>query len=202
MKLSAQQEYGLRCMVHMARQSVGDSVNIETIAEHESLTPAYVAKLMRILRNEGLIVSIRGQHGGYKLARPAGDVTVQEILLALGDRLFGDSFCVRHSGNSESCTHSNDCALRALWSGLDHVVETFLRSCRLSDLIRPEDSLGAWLGDHVQRLPNVVELPRSQERGSTPRGETSTPAAETSATEVRSPTVTEAPQHEVPSAEH
>jgi Rrf2 family protein len=171
MKLSAQQEYGLRCMVHMAREGAGESVNIETIAEHEALTPAYVAKLMRILRNAALIVSIRGQHGGYKLARPSVDVTVQEILLALGDRLFTEGFCERHAGNAALCTHDADCAIRALWSGLDHVVDSFLSTCRLADLVRPEGALHSWLGGHLQQLPELVKLPTSRPRGpaSTPR---------------------------------
>src|SRR2546425_11812681 len=69
MRFTAQEEYGLRCLLQIAREPAG-SLTIPEIAEREALTSAYVAKLMSVLRKAGLVKSTRGQKGGYRLACP------------------------------------------------------------------------------------------------------------------------------------
>src|SRR2546430_15546874 len=70
MRLSAQEEYGLRCLLQVARGHEGSTTTPE-IAEREGLSQAHVHKLMRFLRRGGLVKSVRGRKGGYQLARPA-----------------------------------------------------------------------------------------------------------------------------------
>ena len=70
MKFSSQEEYGLRCLLRIARQGRKASLTIPEISEAEGLSSFYVAKLMRILRRAGLVKSARGQIGGYSLSRP------------------------------------------------------------------------------------------------------------------------------------
>ena len=69
MKLSAQEEYGLRCLLYMARSGETKSHSIPEISRAEGLSVPNVAKLMRILRLGGLVASVRGQAGGYTLSR-------------------------------------------------------------------------------------------------------------------------------------
>ena len=94
MKFTAQEEYGLRCLLQIAREPTG-SVTIPEIAKREALTPAYVAKLMRVLRRVGLVKSTRGQKGGYRLAYPPDRMNLGMVLAALGGRLYSDDFCGR-----------------------------------------------------------------------------------------------------------
>ena len=70
MKLSSSEEYGLRCLLQLARQTPGSSLTIPEISQAEGITHHNVAKLLRILRQGGLVESARGQQGGYALAKP------------------------------------------------------------------------------------------------------------------------------------
>ena len=103
MKLSAQEEYGLRCLLHMAKAGPGQSQSIPEISRAEGLSIPNVAKLMRILRLGGMVDSVRGQAGGYTLARPADEISVGEVLSLLGGNLFGPQFCERHAGLERVC---------------------------------------------------------------------------------------------------
>ena len=87
MKITAQEEYGLRCLLHLARTRDPLGQNIREIAEAENLSIPYVAKLLAVLRRAGLITSVRGRKGGYLLARPAGDIRLGEVMQALGGPL-------------------------------------------------------------------------------------------------------------------
>ena len=79
MKLSDQEEYGLRCLLQMARRA-GESVTIAELARLEGLSAPNAAKILRVLRRGGLVRSTRGQSGGYLLARPAGEINLGEAL--------------------------------------------------------------------------------------------------------------------------
>ena len=118
MKLSAQEEYGLRCLLRIGARGDGGTLTIPEISRAEGISPEYVAKLMRILRRGGLVTSARGATGGYTLSRPADQITAGEALTVLGGRLFESGFCERHAGAESLCTHSIDCSLRSLWRTL------------------------------------------------------------------------------------
>jgi len=142
MRFTSQEEYGLRCLVQLARHS-GDRLTIAEIAAHEGLTAAYVAKLLGVLQSAGLVTSIRGRGGGYRLAHPAEEINLATVLLALDGRLYGDDFCGRHSGNEESCVHSTECSIRALWRTIDGAVQNTLARTHLSDLVVSEKTASA-----------------------------------------------------------
>jgi Rrf2 family protein len=143
-KLSAQEEYGLRCLLQIAAESTHFLPTAE-IARREGLSTAYVAKLMRVLRRAGLVRSVRGQQGGFALSRGPDAVEVAEVLEALGGRLYVErSFCIDHPGERRVCVRSGDCALRALWSAMDKAVQDVLRGIRLSQLMCGEAAMTAF----------------------------------------------------------
>ncbi len=138
MKITAQEEYGVRCLLRLARTGPGESLTIPEIAEAESLSPAYAAKLLRVLRQAGLIESARGRTGGYHLARPAAEVHLGEVLLALGEPLYDDpGYCERHAGPETHgpCVHQNGCTLRGLWQTLEQFMRHILDQITLEDLL-------------------------------------------------------------------
>lgn len=143
MKITAQEEYGLRCLLQLAKAPSG-YMTITEIATAESLSQAYVAKLLRLLRKEGFITSLRGQKGGYRLARPADRINVGEALEALGGRLYSKDFCRRYPGNQQICVHNTDCAIRSLFGALEDVVQQALRGTMLSHLSGGEETMGDW----------------------------------------------------------
>lgn len=161
MKISAQEEYGLRCLLRLARAGEGRSLTIPEIALAESLSVAYVGKLLGVLRQAGLIESVRGRAGGYHLARPAEDVRLGGVLLALGEPLFDDpGYCEKHAGPETDgpCVHHEGCTLRGLWRTLEEWMRHVLDSVTLADLCAGDASLVRHLRDQLPSPRPLVTL--------------------------------------------
>jgi Rrf2 family protein len=139
-KISAQEEYGVRCLLQIGRRGADASLTIQEISRAEGISSHYVAKLLRVLRRGGLIKSVRGQSGGYTLARPLGQITVGEVLAVLGGRLYEPEFCDAHGGGEVICTHTVECSIRSLWRNVQHAVDQVLGKTTLEDLL-PKDPL-------------------------------------------------------------
>jgi Rrf2 family iron-sulfur cluster assembly transcriptional regulator len=144
MKLTSQEEYGLRCLLRVGRAGPEGSVTISELSRSEGISEPNVAKMMRVLRTAGLVQSTRGQSGGYALARPAGEIPVGEVLAALGGRLYEASFCDTHTGMERLCTHMPDCAIRSVWRKVQRAIDDVLEKITLKDLLVPESEMNAW----------------------------------------------------------
>ncbi len=129
-------------------------LTIPELASRESLTPAYVGKLLRVLRQAGLVLSTRGQAGGYTLAKIPAEITIGDVLHALDGNLYSKEDCKRFTGTGSACVNARDCSIRALWSTLNDMVETVLSQSSLQDLICGECSFGDRLKQYVEILPN------------------------------------------------
>lgn len=142
MKFSAQEEYGLRCLVKIAESyEFNESVTIPEISQSEGISQHNAAKLLRVLRLGGLLESERGQSGGYTLTKPPSEITIKEILSVLGGRLYDESFCENHSGINDICTNSVDCSVRSLWKMLQDAVDNVTEKLSLSDLLTTETNM-------------------------------------------------------------
>ncbi len=147
MKVSAQEEYGLRCLVCIAQHgSDRPSITIPEIAEKEALSTSHVAKLLTVLRRGGYLHSIRGQQGGYVLAMPPDQILVSDVLALLGGRFFHDRFCERHAGSEEVCVHQSGCILRPIWTNVQSAIDRILSQVTLADIIEHR------LGDPATQL--------------------------------------------------
>ena len=135
MKVSAQEEFGLRCLIAIASRGPGGTMTIPELSEHEGLSQPHVGKLMAILRKEGYVKSTRGQIGGYSLSAPPREIKINMVLEVLGGKLFGDGFCDRHRGTQHECNHQTGCSLRALWTKLQGAVDDVLNNMTLQDLL-------------------------------------------------------------------
>jgi len=138
LKLSSQEEYGLRCLLQIARQGEGGSLTIAEMSQREGISAPNVAKIMRILRRAGLVRSTRGKAGGYSLARSPAQVPVGDVLGALGGRLFDATFCDRHSGVEQLCLNNSDCSIRPVLRFVQDAVDQVLGQLTLQSLLRPE----------------------------------------------------------------
>jgi Rrf2 family protein len=164
MKLSAQEEYGLRCLLRLGREPDGGSLTIAELSQSEGISAANAAKMMRVLRKAGLVRSTRGKEGGYALALPAERINVGEALAVLGGRFFDSRFCDRHSGLTRSCTHLPDCSIRSVWRLLQGAIDGVLGELTLKELLRSEQELSAGPGPRAVSLPlypSPLENPRS-----------------------------------------
>ncbi len=140
MKFSAQEEYGIRCLLRIARfYEVGKSMTIPEISKGEGISQHNTAKILRVLRIGGFLESERGHIGGYALSRSPEEIVVGEVLSVLGGKLFDDDFCQSHSNKSSLCTISIDCSIRSLWMLIQDSVDNVVNNMRLSDLMGSED---------------------------------------------------------------
>ncbi len=133
MKITAQEEYGLRILIRIAKNGLG--MSIPQLSEAEGLSEHYVAKLTRELRLAGFINSTPGYKGGYVLARPASEININQVLKALGGPLFDSGFCSLHAGNVKLCTNSVECSARSLWQMIQFSVDQLLDRITLEDLV-------------------------------------------------------------------
>lgn len=144
MKVSAQEEYGLRCLLQLARLGSGEYLTLAQIAEREGITVAYAGKLLWILNKAGLVRSIRGTKGGYMLARPASEIRLSEIIKVL-DKGGLQDYCRSYPGTLQTCIHTSDCGIRPVIISLHEIVERALSEITLAQLVGPEKSVGAAL---------------------------------------------------------
>lgn len=138
MKITAQEEYGLRILLRIAGCKDAEGMSIPQLSEAEGISPHYVAKLARVLRMDGFINSTPGNKGGYVLAKPANEININHVLKALGGALFDKEFCGTHGGAVRLCTNSVDCSSRSLWQMIQSTVDQLLDRVTLHDLVSSE----------------------------------------------------------------
>ena len=139
MLFSTRAEYGVRLMVELGRQEDGAPVALSAVAESERLPLSYLEHLVAKLRKAGLVESQRGARGGYRLARPAGDIDMLEVVQALeGPIAPMECFHATPEGKV-SCSHESDdhhaCATKLLWTRVHGGVAKALSGTTLADLV-------------------------------------------------------------------
>ena len=150
MKITAQEEYGLRILIRIARCDDKEGMSIPQLTEAEGLGSHYIAKLTRVLRMAEFINSTPGYKGGYVLAKPAREIIIKDVLKALGGVLFDKDFCGQHAGSVKLCTNSVDCSARSLWQMIQFTVDQLLGSITLHDLASKEN-------ESVKMLSRLLE---------------------------------------------
>src|ERR671912_2852216 len=137
MKVSAQEEYGLRCLLQLAQLGEGEYLTLGQIAEREGISAANAGKLLWILSKANLVSSIRGTKGGYRLARPPSEIHRSEIIKVLDEDVLA-SHCKSYAGVLDSCIHTGDCGIRPVIVGLHEIVSRALSGITLAQLIGTE----------------------------------------------------------------
>ena len=158
MKITAQEEYGLRILIRIARCMDADGMSIPQLSEAEGIGQPYVAKITRLLRISGFINSTPGQKGGYVLARQADMIVINEVLKALGGALYDQDFCDAHNGALTLCTNSVDCSARSLWKMIQFAIDQVLNKVTLSDLCNGEKNSIAKLKDALSINTELVTI--------------------------------------------
>src|SRR4051794_22959083 len=133
-------EYGVRLLVELGRQGTENPVSLKAIAAAEGLPLAYLERIVALLKKSGLVESTRGAHGGYRLARPADAITMDEAVLALEGVVAPMScFVDDRDGNRVLCSHEADqghgCATKLLWTRVQGGMVEAMRKTTLAELI-------------------------------------------------------------------
>lgn len=154
MKLSAQEEYGLRCLLQLARLREGEFLTLAQIAEREGVSVANAGKLLWILSKAGLVRSIRGTKGGYHLARVAGEIRLNEIIKVLDDEDVLEGHCKSYTGVLDNCVHTGDCGIRPVIVNLHQIVRAALAEITLAQLLGDETGVGETL-HRINKTPRL-----------------------------------------------
>ena len=142
MKITAQEEYGLRCLLQVAQLTLKDNLtSLEDIAKAEHITTDYAAKLLSLLRQANFIESVRGKAGGYKLAKTPENIYLDEVIRSLSGELFESQSCQQFPGNDSKCIHISCCSIRSVWMSISQVLFGMLKRISLKDLLEKEDFL-------------------------------------------------------------
>ncbi len=142
MKFSAVEEYGIRCLLRIAKfYHVEKSLTIPEISSAEGISQHIAGKILRSLRLGGFLESSRGQIGGYTLSRPPEEIKIKDVISILGGKLYDDSFCKEHKGISDLCTNSIDCSVRSLWRIIQDAIDAAIDKMTLKDLLVSENLL-------------------------------------------------------------
>lgn len=138
MKISAQEEYGLRCLLQLGRAEEEKGLTVKEIAQREGLSTAYVEKLLRGLGRGGLVHSVRGTKGGYLLSRHPREIHLNAVVRSLGKVETTGEICDRFPGHLNTCVHIDNCCIRSAWATLTDAIESFLEKTTLADLVGSE----------------------------------------------------------------
>lgn len=132
MKISTKGKYGLRAMIDLAQYSEQEAVSISSIAQRQKISESYLEQLVAKLKKAGLVISIRGAAGGYRLARPASDISVGDVLRALE----GDVRAVICTAQTEEgCEGEELCVTKYVWQRINESIEKTVDEMMLDQLV-------------------------------------------------------------------
>lgn len=139
MKLSTKGRYGLRALIDLAVYSDKEAVSIHSIAARQNISDSYLEQLVRKLKGAGLVISVRGACGGYKLARPASEISVGDVLRALE----GNLDAVICPGNEEEggCEGADLCVTRYVWKRINDSITQAVDTMMIDQLVEESKKL-------------------------------------------------------------
>ena len=139
MIFSAKTEYGVRLMIELGRHHADEPTALKAIAAAEGLPLSYLEHVVADLKRAGLVTSTRGAHGGYRLARPADEIGMDDVVLALEGTVAPMDCFVTLPPERVSCSHEGDagraCSTRLLWMRVQGGVLKALHGTTLAELV-------------------------------------------------------------------
>ncbi|MET0431238.1 MAG: aminotransferase class V-fold PLP-dependent enzyme [Hyphomicrobium sp.] len=131
MELTTKGRYAVMAMADLAGHAEDNATPLSVVAERQSLPLSYLEQLFVPLRRAGLVESARGRSGGYRLAKPAKDISVADVMDAVEE----DTRFTRCSHNDPRCSAATPCVTHGLWNALSEATGRFLSSVSLADVI-------------------------------------------------------------------
>lgn len=132
MKISTKGRYALRMLIDLAQHQTDGFIALKDIAERQSISKKYLEQIVPLLNNSGLLITNRGYQGGYRLAKKPSACTVGDIL-RLTEGSLAPVSCLEYVPNT--CTRQDICATLPIWQGLHKVVNDYLDSITLQNIL-------------------------------------------------------------------
>lgn len=166
MLFSTKAEYGVRLMIELGRQPGSTPISLNSVAEAERLPLSYLEHLVAKLRKAGLVTSTRGAHGGYRLAQPAEEITMDAVVQALEGQI-APMECFHETPEGRVlCSHEfahevesvGGCATKLLWTRVQNGVTKALAGTTLAELVEFSSPPGRSEADDREKAPVVHSL--------------------------------------------
>ncbi|MBI4549939.1 MAG: Rrf2 family transcriptional regulator [Candidatus Omnitrophica bacterium] len=140
MRFTTKTEYGVVCLVYMAKQAPGKVITIADLVKHEKMSITYLQKIFHALKQADIVTAHPGRNGGYSLARPASQITLKQVIEALEGGTF-DIFCEPEIRKEIVCTHLTLCAVRPVWAKTKRLLDEYYQSVNLEMIVQEEERL-------------------------------------------------------------
>ena len=135
--VSTKGRYALRILVDLAEHQTGAYIPLKEIAERQDISEKYLESILKILVKNRLLQGLRGKGGGYLLSKKPEDITVGSVL-RMTEGTLAPVTCLEE--NAEQCPRMSDCRILSLWKNLDQVINQYLDSVTLADLMQPQEA--------------------------------------------------------------
>ena len=147
MKLTSKGRYAVTAMLDVTIHAAYGPVSLADISERQAISLSYLEQLFSKLRKHGLVISIRGPGGGYRLGRCSAQIAVADVVSAVNESV--DATKCQGKGN---CQGGEQCLTHSLWEGLSRRIEDFLQGITLAELVAKNDV------KTVSKRQNVIHM--------------------------------------------
>jgi Rrf2 family iron-sulfur cluster assembly transcriptional regulator len=134
MRLTSKGRYAVTAMLDVAIHAATGPVSLADISERQGISLSYLEQLFSRLRKNGLVNSIRGPGGGYRLGMCSAKIAIADVISAVDE-----SVDATKCGGKGGCQSGNQCLTHTLWEDLSHRIEDFLQGISLSELVEQRD---------------------------------------------------------------
>ena len=137
MRITQWGEYGIHFSVMIALEEAKGNVPVgaERIAQSQGIDLHYAQQILQRLRKQGIVKSVRGPQGGYRLAKPSYEITIKDIIAACEGATL-ELICNNKTINHSRCGEQDKCALNVLWKGLKRSIDSFLAAHTLEEFAK------------------------------------------------------------------
>ncbi|MCE2532274.1 MAG: Rrf2 family transcriptional regulator [Acidimicrobiia bacterium] len=142
MKVSTRADYASRALLSLTLHEAGAPQSARDIADRTGLPQPYLEQILLALKGAGLVLSKRGVGGGYRLARPANQIYLSEIVSAVEAPIVADDFGEPHKDGA--CDHEGQCVLLAVWAAVGTEMRRLLSSFSLADIAAIAGGTAPW----------------------------------------------------------
>ena len=160
MRLTTKGRYAVTAMLDLALHAERGPISLADISKRQDISLSYLEQLFSRLRQSGLVSSVRGPGGGYRLARPTAEICVAEIIDAVNESVDATS-----CGGNSDCSAGEQCLTHYLWTDLSHQIHGFLNGISLADMVeraevqevaRRQDGRSGALGDVIEQKVAII----------------------------------------------
>ncbi len=140
MRYTTKTEYGLVCLLYMAKKMPDYVVTIKEIVQTENFSESYIEKIFQTLRGANIVTSHKGKNGGYALTRQPSEITLKVVIEALEGHTF-DVYCEPETREGIVCNHFCMCGVRPIWTRTKQMLDQLYDSITLATLAGSESEV-------------------------------------------------------------